>query len=79
MRQNTMENRLRRAEAWALYTECHTCWNAGSVIVFVPEGKDATDAQFNPVACEECGRPLRDVRQIVGISEAEFETGKGAV
>jgi hypothetical protein len=40
--------------------------------VLVPEGEDEHAPEWNPTHCRECGIPLRVLRKIIGISDAEM-------
>jgi hypothetical protein len=64
--------RLRRLEDRFRGQQCRHCWDTGSGLVFVPDGANPDAPEFNPTACPRCGRPYDVLRQIVGISEAEF-------
>lgn len=63
-----IEARIRSLEGLIPNIKCNTCWDTGSVLLHVPLGENKAASEFNPTHCEECGRPLSFVRQVVGVS-----------
>jgi hypothetical protein len=64
--------RIARLEDWIGNRTCTSCYGAAYATVFIPEGEDEDDPEYNPTECPECGRSLQVVTHIVGVSEAEF-------
>lgn len=62
-----LETRIQRLEDHQNRRQCQTCFDTGTTITHVPPGEDRHAAEWNPTHCEECARPYKLVRQIVGI------------
>ncbi len=71
---NTTHSHTRRIDKLVRHLQptCRTCYGHASAVVFVPDGVDETDPEWNPVSCPECDIPLRSVRRILGISREEM-------
>lgn len=65
--------RIERLEDRMLARDCRTCWNTGSILIHVPAGEDKDLPEFNPTHCEECARPLRMVRKVMGLSREAID------
>lgn len=50
---------------------CRTCYGYAYALVFVPREGQEADPEYRPIHCPECGVPLQNVTQIIGIDDQE--------
>lgn len=69
---NDISTRLQRLEVLAGGPSCQTCHGAGNLLLAVPDDADPDDPAYLPETCPECGREVRNVLRIIGMTQEEI-------